>query len=87
MVAGLICARRSIVSADTCRNACHWRSRSSSSGRNGAKRLEQIPASPTSTSAAVPPQLANTTVVDHGRAAGRSSGGGQPSSTSAWFRV
>jgi hypothetical protein len=43
MVDGLMCATRSIVSAETWRKACQWRSFSSSSGRNGAKRFEQMP--------------------------------------------
>jgi hypothetical protein len=43
MVAGLIRATRSIVSAETCRKACQWRNRSRSSGRKGARRFEQMP--------------------------------------------
>src|SRR5438128_9625911 len=43
IVAGLIRATRSIVSADTWRKACQWRKRSRSSGRKGARRLEQMP--------------------------------------------
>ena len=43
MVAGLRCATRSIVSAETCSRACQRRKRWSNSGRQGARRLEQMP--------------------------------------------